>query len=321
MRAVVTGGGGFIGSHLTDSLLAGGAEVLVIDDFSTGRRENLHAAKLQHGERLTVLEVDMCLAEAARELRKYRPEIVFHQAAQMNVRRSVDDPVFDATRNVVGLVSMIEAAKEAGARRFFMASTGGAIYGEQEQFPADENHRTEPECPYGVSKHAGELYLEYYARAHKMQCVALRYANVYGPRQNPKGEAGVVAIFAERILAGQELTVNGDGLQTRDFIFVGDVVAANLAVCNAEFSPGFEVFNVGRGQESTVLDIVSGLAEAAAKEQPGVDVRVTHGPALHGEQRRSVIDAGKLSKRLGWSPQMSLGKGLELTLESFRNAQ
>lgn len=321
MRIVVTGGAGFIGSQITDARLDAGDEVLVIDDLSTGYLTNLESASSKHSKAFRFCEADICSDAAAAAIVEFRPEIVFHQAAQMNVRKSVSDPDFDAEKNVVGTVKMLEAARRAGTRRFLFSSTGGAIYGEQEQYPADESHRVQPECPYGVSKRAGELYLEYYARVYGLQTVALRYANVYGPRQNPKGEAGVVAIFIDRMLAGDTLRINGDGKQTRDFVFVADVVRANMLASAAELTQPFSVFNVGTGKESTLLDLVEHLQSNYAltrTEQEPTDVVVEHGPALPGEQRRSVIDAARISQQLGWSAAVSFRDGLLETLESFR---
>lgn len=320
MRAVVTGGAGFIGSHVVDALLERGADVLVVDDFSTGRAENLRAAETSG--RVRVARADICHSDAAAEIVSFKPDVVFHLAAQMNVRRSVAEPSFDAEKNVLGTVNLLESARKAGVHKFIFASTGGAIYGEQEQFPAPEEHRVQAECPYGVSKRCGELYLEFFSRFYNFAGVALRFANVYGPRQNAKGEAGVVAIFSERLLSDEPLTVNGDGNQTRDFIYVGDVVAANLAALAIE-TPGLTVFNVGRGIETSVNQLVDAMKDSWLELNGGKlkrDVVVNYGPALPGEQRRSVIDPGKLQRGLGWKGRMELREGLRLTIESFRRS-
>ena len=331
---IVTGGAGFIGSHLVDGLLQEGCRVIVIDDFSTGKDKNLQQSVEKFGDNLTVVKADVVSSEAYRAVVESKPVAIFHQAAQMNVRRSVAEPMFDAEKNVLGTVNMLEAARVAGTKRFFFASTGGAIYGEQEEFPASENHPSRPECPYGVSKNCGENYLEYYSRSAGMQCTALRYANVYGPRQSPKGEAGVVAIFSERILRNESLQVNGDGLQTRDYVFVRDVVSANLGLfaqsflsastqgSTSAFEPGFFTYNVGTGVESTVLDLVNCLKVAypeIAKEKGfrAEEIVYHHSTALPGEQRRSVINNAKLSKQIGWSPTVKLQQGLYETLKSF----
>ncbi len=319
MKALVTGGGGFIGSHLVDALLARGAQVLVIDDFSTGREQNLKAAS-QSG-RLELERCSITSSEAAESLKRFSPEVVFHLAAQMNVRRSVSDPVFDATVNVVGTVNLLEACRQVGVKKFIFASTGGAIYGEQEVFPAPEEHESKPEAPYGVSKKAGEGYLEYFSRAYPLVAVALRYANVYGPRQNPHGEAGVVAIFAERLRAGEPLRVNGDGKQTRDFVYVGDVVEANLRVLDRWEEKGLSVFNVGRGKEVSLLQLIDELRPIWEKlaSELGCDgtFRVVHGPALPGEQRRSVVAPDQLALKLQFHAEVSLAEGLTKTIRSF----
>ncbi|HQH28206.1 MAG TPA: GDP-mannose 4,6-dehydratase, partial [Oligoflexia bacterium] len=250
----------------------------------------------------------------------FKPEVVFHLAAQMNVRRSVEAPVFDTHENVVGTVNMVEAARCAGSR-FVFSSTGGAIYGEQDLFPADETHAIRPKCPYGVSKRAAELYLEYYGREYAMVCTALRFGNVYGPRQNPFGEAGVVAIFAKKALRGEILRINGDGKQTRDFVHVQDVVRACMAAAVERQDAGFDVFNVGTGRECSVNDIVAGFRAVwpqVAAEGAVQSFAVEHGPALAGEQMRSVIDAAKLSKRFGWQARVRLEEGLLQTILSFR---
>jgi UDP-glucose 4-epimerase len=320
-RAVVTGGAGFIGSHVADALLGSGAEVLVIDDLSTGRKENLDYARSKWGDKLLLLELSICDERAALAVCKFNPDVVIHLAAQMNVRKSVEAPVFDTQVNVVGTVNMVEAARAAGAKKFVFSSTGGAIYGEQDYFPADEGHPIRPKCPYGVSKRAAELYMDYYAREYKLSCVALRFANVYGPRQNPFGEAGVVAIFANRAYAGQVLRVNGDGNQTRDYVYVVDVVNAVVSAARLQFAPGFDVFNVGTGIECSVNQLVAGFraawADIASTAAPAA-IRVEHGPAMPGEQLRSVIDAGKITRDLGWNVQTTLERGLVKTIPTFR---
>lgn len=319
-RAVVTGGAGFIGSHVVDQVLERGAEVLVIDNLVTGRRSNLDRAHSVAGGRLTLLETSICDADAYNAVISFKPDVILHLAAQMDVRHSVQEPAFDAQENVVGTVNMLEAGKTAGVKRFVFSSTGGAIYGEQDHFPADENHPVRPKSPYGVSKRAAELYLSYYAQEFGLQTFSLRFANVYGPRQNPHGEAGVVAIFANRLLDGEALRVNGDGGQTRDFVYVGDVVRACMLATDAVSDGGFVVYNVGRGVESSVNDIVETLRvawEDAVPDSERAPFRVEHGPALAGEQRRSVIDAAKIDRELGWRPEVDLQEGLAQTIRSF----
>lgn len=317
MKALVTGGAGFIGSHVVDGLLSEGHSVLVLDDFSSGRQDNLKAALTVSGDRLEIAKADISSAEAMKIFKNFRPDACFHLAAQINVRRSVTEPVFDSQINVAATVNMLEAARESKTSAFIFSSTGGAIYGEQDSFPASEDHATKPESPYGVSKRAAELYIEYFARKFGVTGVALRYSNVYGPRQNAKGEAGVVAIFCEKALAGQPLRVNGDGLQTRDYVFVKDVARANLLAFNAVLSgklKGFNVFNVGTAREKSVVDLVNQLRAVASDRK----FDCHHGPELPGEQRRSVIDPAAIQEQLGWSPQTSFESGVELTWKSFQ---
>lgn len=318
-RAIVTGGAGFIGSTLCDALLAAGTDVLVIDDLSTGNKANLNEATSTYGTKVTVVETSVTSKEAHDAVLSFRPDVVFHLAAQMNVRKSVEEPAFDANSNVTGTVAMLEAARLAQCKRFVFASTGGAIYGEQEYFPADEQHPIQPKSPYGVGKRAAELYLEYYGRYGGIATTSLRFANIYGPRQNPKGEAGVVAIFINRLLASENLTVNGDGSQTRDFVYVTEVVDACLRAAEMTFAEGFKVFNVGRGIENSVNDIVTVLGDLAKEAGDLKELSVLHGPALAGEQQRSVINSRKLAEELGWETAIDLKAGLSRTLDSFRN--
>ncbi len=301
---LVTGGAGFIGSHVTEGLLARGHRVLVIDDLSSGRRENLPPEAELH-------VLDVRSPEAARLVAGGGIQVLVHHAAQMDVRRSTRDPAFDAEVNILGTLNLLQAAVRGGLRQVIFASTGGAIYGEQETFPAGEDHATRPLSPYGVSKLAGERYLEYFHHEHGLDATCLRYANVYGERQNPHGEAGVVAIFITRLLRGEAPTINGDGLQTRDYVHVSDVVAANLAALGR---PGFHIYNVGTGVETTVVQIYEGLRDAA-----GSDLEAEHGPAKPGEQRRSSIDSTRIRRELGAAPATSLAAGLKRTAEWFRD--
>jgi UDP-glucose 4-epimerase len=303
---LVTGGAGFIGSHLADAFLAGGDRVVVLDDLSAGRRENVPA-----GAELAVLDVRSAAAAALVE--RLRPELVVHQAAQMDVRRSVADPVFDAEVNVGGTLNLLEAARRSGTRRVLFASTGGAIYGEQAVFPAPEEHPQRPLSPYGVAKLAVERYLEFYHHEHGLESVCLRYANVYGERQNPHGEAGVVAIFLDRLLAGEPVTVNGDGLQTRDYLHVSDAVRANLAAAALPAGAGCRVYNVGTGRETSVMELHRLLAGAVGSDRPAV-----HGPAKAGEQRRSAVDSSRLRRELGVPVPLPLAEGLARTAAWFR---
>lgn len=299
----VTGGAGFIGSHLVDAFLERGHRVLVIDDLSTGRRNNVPAeAELQ------VLDIQS--EKAANHVAQGGIDLLVHQAAQMDVRRSVADPVLDARVNVLGTLNLLEAAREGGVRQVLFASTGGAIYGEQEAHPAPEDHPTRPVSPYGVAKLAVERYLYFYAREYGLSATCLRYANVYGERQNPHGEAGVVAIFAKHLIGGRPATIHGDGLQSRDYIHVSDVVDANLAAVGRS---GFRVYNVGTGIETSVVELYRLLAEAA-----GSKLEPRHGPAKPGEQRRSSVDPARARSELGLKPPLPLAAGVARTLEWFR---
>jgi len=303
MKVLVTGGAGFIGSHVVDAYVVAGHDVVVVDDLSTGKRENLNPKATFH-------QLDVQDARVIDLIRDERPAVVNLHAAQMDVRRSVADPVFDARVNVIGLLQCLEGARKANVRRVVFVSSGGAAYGEQETFPARETHPTNPVSPYGVSKRAGELYAFFYRAEYQLPFFALRYANVYGPRQDPHGEAGVVAIFAGKMLRGEPIIVNGDGKQTRDYVFVGDVVQANLAALERE--PCGAV-NIGTGVETDVNRLAELMLEASGSRS-----EVRHGPAKAGEQRRSVIDHAKAAERLGWRPTVPLAEGLRRTVEWFR---
>jgi UDP-glucose 4-epimerase len=306
MRVLVSGGAGFIGSHTVDALAArGGHEIAVIDDLSAGKREQVNPRARFH-------QVDVRDASAVRGvIERERPEVLVHLAAQMDVRRSVTDPAFDAQVNLVGFLNLMEAGRLHGLSRVVFSSTGGAIYGEQECYPCDEEHPRRPVSPYGVAKLATEKYLFFYRAQYGIDYVALRYANVYGPRQDPHGEAGVVAIFCGRILEGRPVTIYGDGGQTRDYVFVADVVRANLAALTAT---GSGVFNIGTGVETSVSQLYEALAGAA-----GTSRAAEFGLARAGEQRRSVILPERASRELGWRPQVELSDGLAQTLHYFRD--
>lgn len=300
----ITGGAGFIGSHLAEAFLAKGHRVLVIDDLSGGRRENVPAGA-------ELYQLDIRSPEAAELVECSGVEILVHLAAQMDVRRSVADPSFDADVNIRGSLNLFEAARRGKVSRLLFASTGGAIYGEQDDFPADENHLTRPLSPYGVSKLAVERYLYFYHQTYGLDAVCLRYANVYGERQNPHGEAGVVAIFLNLLLAEKIPTIHGNGLQTRDYVHVSDIVQANLAA--AAGPAGFHIFNVGTGQETSVVELYRELARAA-----GNNAEPRFGPAKAGEQQRSSVDSSRIQKELGVGSPLALRAGLERTAAWFR---
>jgi UDP-glucose 4-epimerase len=307
MRAIVTGGSGFIGSNIVDGLLARGDEVTVLDDLSTGRRENLDGA-LANGAEL--VEGDIRDQEALVELaERVRPETIFHLAAQIDVRKSAADPALDAQINVVGTINVLTAAQAVGAR-VVNSSTGGAIYGEGKIIPAPEDHPAEPEAPYGQSKFAAEGYCGLFNRLHGVSAVSLRYGNVYGPRQDPLGEAGVIAIFCGKLLEGEQPTIFGDGLQTRDYVFVGDVVRANLAAAGSDATGAI---NIGTGVQSSVIDLVEALAPQADGRFEAIMA-----PERPGEVRHIALDATRAGELLGWSAEMGLADGLAVTLDSLR---
>ncbi len=303
MRILVTGGAGFIGSHVVDAYIAQGHEVTVVDNLSTGRRENVHPKAHFYELDIRDLGVEAVFAEG-------RFDVVNHHAAQMDVRRSVDDPIYDAQVNVLGTINLLENCKRHGVRSFILASTGGAVYGEQSSFPADEEHPTWPACPYGISKLACEKYVHFYGTSYGMRYFILRYANVYGPRQNPFGEAGVVAIFTSRFLSGKEAVIHGDGKQTRDYVYVGDVVRANVLALRASNS---DYVNIGTGIETDVNTIFAKLNRLCGAHQ-----RELHDEPKPGEQRRSVLDISKAKAVLGWKPEVSLDDGLGLTVAWFQ---
>lgn len=310
MRALVTGGAGFIGSNLVDALLDQGAEVDVVDNLSTGRRSNLEEGALDRGARLH--EVDITDAAALqRVVDEASPEVVFHLAAQIDVRRSIEDPAFDARVNVVGTINVLEAARRAEVARVVNTSTGGAIYGDADRIPSPEDVEPLPMAAYGQSKFCAERYLGWYGRLYGASNVTLRLGNVYGPRQDPLGEAGVIAIFCGKLRAGERPTIFGDGTQTRDYVYVGDVVRAQLAAAQAEVTG--EV-NVGTGRETTVLELVDCLKELDPAAAAGFEPELA--PARLGEIERSCLDVTRARDALGWVAQTSLLDGLRATLDA-----
>jgi UDP-glucose 4-epimerase len=304
-RILVTGGAGFIASHVSDQLVAAGHEVTVVDNLSTGKREYVPAAAQFY-------PYDIKSPETADLIRRWQPQVIVHHAAQMSVQVSVSDPVLDAQENILGSLNLFQAAAQARVERIIFASTGGAMYGNEAPLPAREEDRAQPEAPYGIAKMAVEHYLHFYQAEHGIIPICLRYANVFGPRQNGQGEAGVVAIFIEKLLAGQQPRINGDGLQTRDFVFVGDIVAANLLALDY---PEAGTFNIGTGKETDIVTIYLKLQELM-----GSPLGPVHGPAKPGEQRRSVLDSTLALKELGWQPRTSMSDGLAQTVAAFKAA-
>jgi len=309
-NALVTGGAGFIGSHVADALLAEGWSVTVLDNLSSGKRGQVPAAA-------RFVEGDIRSPEAAALVRDGGFDLVCHLAAQIDVRKSVADPRFDVDVNIGGTLNLVEAVRASGRpTRVLFASTGGAVYGDLVTPPNLETYAKNPESPYGIAKFSVELYLAYYARVHGLDYIALRFANVYGPRQDPHGEAGVVAIFCQRLLAGTPLTVFGDGAQTRDYVYVGDVARAHVLAASRPTIPAGAVddraFNLGTGVETSVTDLAQGLIAVSGRAVP-----MQHAPARPGEQQRSVVSIDKARAGLGWAPAVSLADGLRHTFDWF----
>ncbi len=304
MKVLVTGGAGFIGSHVVDTFLGAGHAVSVVDNLATGNPAWLA------GKPVTLHAMDLRSARLADVFHKERPEAVAHLAAQASVGRSVADPGFDASVNLAGGLNLLECCRRVGVQRIIY-SASGAGYGDTEVIPTPEDHPSRPSSPYGVSKAAMEQYIVALGALHGWTAVSLRYANVYGPRQNPSGEAGVVAIFCTRLLDGEPCQINGDGKQTRDYIYVADVAAANLAALERPRLTGG--LNIGTGSETTVLDLHKRLCNAV-----GLDAAFVHAPARPGEQRRSCLDAARAARELDWRPAVSLDEGLALTYGFFK---
>lgn len=302
MKILVTGGAGFIGSNVVDAFIEQGHEVVIIDNMITGQQENINP-------KATFYKMDIRDEKVFEVFEKEQFDVVDHHAAQMDVRKSVDDPIYDAQNNILGTINLMQAAVKFNVKKFILISTGGAVYGEQDYFPADEEHPTRPLSPYGITKLTGEKYLYFYSQTYRLNYVILRYANIYGPRQSPHGEAGVVAIFTTKLLAGQQPIINGDGKQTRDYVFVGDVVNANLKALNYHNN---DYFNIGTGIETDVNDIFRHLNALTQR-----NVEEKHGEAKPGEQLRSVLNNTKAKELLGWEPRVALKDGLKQTVEFF----
>jgi UDP-glucose 4-epimerase len=303
MKILVTGGAGFIGSHIVDRLVQEGYEVVVVDNLSTGKRRNLNRAARFY-------KADIRGRWLERVFRRERPAIVSHHAAQIDVRRSVMTPAVDADINILGMLNVLQNAVKYGVRKIIFASSGGAVYGEPEKVPVPESHPLRPASPYGINKAVGDEYLRYFYEAAGLEYVSLRYSNVYGPRQDPNGEAGVVGIFTQKMLHGDQPIINGNGRQTRDFICVDDVVEANLAALN---KTARGIYNVGTGRETNINDLFRMLATLC-----NASIREVHGPGKKGEQLRIALDSSRLHRELDWEPKVSLQDGLARTVDYYR---
>jgi len=304
MKILVTGGAGFIASQIADAYILEGHEVHILDNLSTGFEKNINPKTI-------FINSDITSQSILSLFKKERFDVVNHHAAQIDVRKSVNDPIFDANTNILGTINLLQAAVKTGVKKFMFASTGGAVYGEQKYFPADEKHPTNPVSPYGITKLCIEKYLFFYKIEYKLNYTILRYANVYGPRQNPFGEAGVVAIFTNKLLKNENPVINGDGEQTRDYVFVEDVVKANVIALNDNTS---DIYNIGTGVETSVNELFAKLNQIS-----GSKASEKHGPAPKGEQARSVITSDKLYKKFNWKPSIKIEEGLKKTFESFKS--
>jgi UDP-glucose 4-epimerase len=303
LKILVTGGAGFIASHIADAFIEEGHTVFILDNLSSGFEKNVNP-------KAEFINKDIRDKSLSELFDKEKFDVINHHAAQMDVRRSVADPAFDADTNIIGTINLLQNAVKNNVKKFMFASTGGAIYGEQEYFPADEKHPMAPLSPYGISKLAVEKYLYFYNVQYDLKYSILRYANIYGPRQNPHGEAGVVAIFSKKLINGEQPVINGDGKQTRDYTFVKDVVKANLLALNDTVS---DIYNVGTAKETDVNELFNMINDLAGNGQ-----EEKHGPAMPGEQLRSVITSRKLKEKFGWSPSTTIQEGLTSTVTYFK---
>ena len=310
MKALVTGGAGFIGSHLVDKLIEHNHQVIVLDDLSCGREDNLPAEVLEQQNGSKFYKTDIRDKAVSDIFEQEKPEVVFHLAAQKNVRVSLEDPGYDADVNIKGSLNLLENCVKSGVKKFIFSSTGGAIYGEADIIPTPETYKEQPLCPYGIAKLALEKYLFYYQQQYGLNYYALRYANVYGPRQDPMGEAGVVAIFVKKLLSCEQPVINGDGNQTRDYVYVADVVEANYQAFQQE---KYGIYNIGINQEISVNELYQIILKAVGANMPE-----KHGPAILGEQLRSCLDYSLAKKELSWQPQTKLEEGIELTINYFK---
>jgi UDP-glucose 4-epimerase len=305
LKVLITGGAGFIGSNVADSLLEKNYEVVIVDDLSNGKKENVSRGA-------GFYRCDVRSKKIHAILKKEKPDIVIHNAAQLSVRVSVENPLMDADINIIGGLNVINVCSILNIEKIIFASSGGTVYGEQEYFPADEKHPTSPVSPYGVAKLAIEKYLYYFNKNYGLKYISLRYGNVYGPRQDPYGEAGVVAIFSNKILKGENPTINGDGLQTRDYVYVGDAVTANIKAIESDFTGAI---NISTARETSVVRLFQILKEVSGKS----DIEEVHGPSKEGEQLRSQLSYGMAKKEIGWEPRVPIEEGLKLTYDWFKN--
>lgn len=303
IKCIVTGGAGFIGSHLVDKLLEQGYKVAIIDNLSTGRKENINP-------KADFYNINIQDSKVSNIFNKVKPDIVFHYAAQIDVRKSVDDPIESAKTNILGSLNIIENCRNFGVKKIIFASSGGAVYGEAKIIPTPENYPTQPVSPYGIEKLIFEHYLGFYKKEYGLDYLILRFANVYGSRQNSRGEAGVIAIFCDKMINGGESLINGDGKQTRDFVFIEDIIRVNVLGVQKNKNG---IFNIGTGVETDINDIFRKL-----KGLFNLEIKEIHAPEKQGEQKRSCLDSKKAKVELGWQPKYSLNKGLKKTLEWFK---
>ena len=305
MKILVTGGAGFFGSNLVDVLIEQGHEVAVVDNLLTGKKEHVNPAA-------HFFELDVRDKKLSQVLAQEKPEAVFHLAAQIDLRKSVEDPLWDAEENILGSINLLKLCQDfGGVKKIIFSSSGGAIYGDTNDIPTKESHQENPVSPYGIAKLTIDKYLHYYHQVFGLPYISLRYSNIYGPRQNAKGEAGVVAIFCDRLLSGQSVVINGNGSQTRDYVYVTDVVQANLLALD---SAKVAVYNIGTGIETNVNQIADLI-----KKNINPEAEFSHGPAKAGEQQRSCLDANKAKVELGWQPAVDLAVGIQKTVEWFKN--
>jgi len=302
-KILVTGGAGFIGSHLVDKLIEKGHQVVVVDNLATGKKENLnHKAKFY--------EVDICDSKISQIFEEEKPEVIFHFAAQIDVRKSIKDPIENAKVNILGALNILENCRKISVKKFIFASSGGAIYGDTDVIPTPETHPENPESPYGIAKLTVEKYLNFYKKTFGLNYIVLRIANVYGPRQDSKGEGGVIAIFCDKMLKDEQPTINGDGEQARDFVYVDDALESALLGMESEKSG---VYNIGTGKETSINEIFRRI-----KELTNSNCKEVYGPAKQGEQKRNCLDYSKAKEKLNWQPKYDLEEGLKETIKWFK---